>query len=180
MIPEGDYTGKAIGIRFIKPKDKIAVEVSFLLKDNEGKEIKKTWQGYCTEAAQKHTLRQLVNHLDYDGDIEVEDVPDGHPKFGWLKNQNCINRNKEVSLQIKHNPSEDGTKMYDNIAWINALGGGQFAGASVQVVQSDLTALGWKASFLAMKAGKSEPKSETAKSFEKPFASTQTQQDIPF
>lgn len=175
MVSPGKYNAKATAIRFVKPKDNIGIEVKFQFSTQEGL-ASMNWVGWITEKAMPNTLRTLVNVLEYNGDEETVSVPENDPRFGLLKNQDCINRNKEVQLAIDHEPNQEG-KMFARIKWVNELGGGQFAGASPEIVKNDLNAVGFKAAFLAMKQGKQTEPSPAAKAFQ---AQMPLETDVPF
>lgn len=175
MTNPGKYTAKAVAIRFVKPKDNLGVEIRFEFKNQDGGLAQLSWVGWLSERAMKNTMRTLVNVLGYNGDDETVNVPESDPSFGMIKNQDCIDRKKEVQLVIENETNPENEKVYPRIKWVNELGGGQFAGASPEVVKNDLNALGFKAAFLAQKAGKPSASTVEQASFAMP-----NEQDVPF
>ena len=172
-LEAGKYTAKAKGIRFVqnKLKTKTAIEVAFTVNRGETQPPALiNWVGWITPDLEKgtnpleRTMKTLVEILDYNGDDTVEMVAPDHPRSGMLKNQDAINRQKEVELVIdmefyttndeSGNPVE---RSKPRIKWVNNLGGGQFAGATAATLKNDLASAGFKAAFLQAKGSKGAP-----------------------
>lgn len=178
MIQPGTYVAKATAIRFVKPKNTLGLEVRFQFKNQDGGNASLNWVGWCSDGALKNTMRTLVTVLEYDGDEEIVRVDEKDPNFGMLKNQDCINRKKDVQLVIEME-TYDG-KDYPKIKWVNEIGGGQFSGASPEVVKNDLNAVGFKAAFLAIKQGKKTVPTPAEANAQREFQSTANDMDVPF
>lgn len=171
IVTEGyKNSAKALGIRIAKSPDKgtLLIEVPFKFQE-DGKDTILYWQGWLTENAIGNTMKTLVEIMDYNGEEETVDVPEGHADEGKFKNQNAINLQKEYSLKVVHEEYKEKTRA--RIAFVNNVGGG-FQGVSPVAVKSALGALGWKAEFLAAKqaAGKpAAPKEEQKQQGADPF-----------
>ncbi len=187
MIAEGKYTAKAAGIRFIgKKQGFLAVEVAFKFADAEGKTQILPWQGFLKSKAgstdaMERTVKTLVEVLDFNGEQDVVQVPEGDPKEGFLKNQDCINRLKDVQIdiEIETNVNAETGKEYKNprIKWVNNLGGGKFAGLDKETIDNELGSIGFKAMFLSLKqnsgSGAAAPKAKAPEP-------EVTEEDLPF
>ena len=196
MIQAGKYTAKAAGIRFIgKKQGFLAFEIAFKFQDNEGKGQILPWQGFLKNKAggtdaMEGTIKRMIEVLDYDGSQDVLVVPEGDPKEGYLKNQDCINRTKDVSIEIEIETSTDAAtgKVYNNprIKWVNNLGGGKFAGLDKETIDNDLGAIGFKAMFLGLSGNAPAPRaqsSRTPQAAHAPVFKSEpefTEEDLPF
>lgn len=183
MVEAGYKVATATQSRIIKTKDgALGFEVTFKFMENNF-EQKLKWVGWLKSkdgntGALERTMKTLIEVLEFNGDEQVEDVPEDDMRYGFLKNQDCINRTKQVQLDVGHE-MYDG-KEYARIKWVNNIGGGQFSGCSPEVVKNELTAIGFKAAFMAKKAGMPSQKSDEAKAFESASTPKFSKEDLPF
>lgn len=155
-ITAGVKSAKVVAARFIESKSgKPAIEIcfSFVEKSTETEE-KLFWQGWLSEAAIDHTMKTLVEVLEYNGSLEVDDE-------GVLTDKKAFT-DKEVSItvELEARRDEEGQEKLDEegntivdprIKWVNKAGGSAYSGMDVKKVQSSLKAIGFKAAFQSAK-----------------------------
>lgn len=148
MVTAGTYLAKAIGGKFGKAQTGTdGISVKFKLKDTD-ETIH--WVGWLSPKAVERTMETLAM-LGFREDLDCVEGACTQEHFA----------DKEVELVIENEPSQDGTKTYAKVKWVNELGGNKFSGlASSSGMPKDL-----KAQLAAARArlGKTKPQAETPK-----------------
>lgn len=142
-IVAGDKIAKPLALRFVKsPKTGTpGIEVSFEFEEPSVGSIERlNWVGWLTKAAIGHTMKTLVEVLEYNGSKTTD-------ANGVLTDPKVINFNKEVKLVIELEANPEDQKMHPKIKWVNNLGGSAYVGLTPESVKSDLASLGFDAAF---------------------------------
>ena len=172
-IMSGDKVAKPVAARMIKTeKGKVGIEVAFNFEEPAtGQRETLPWVGWMTTDKVKQLTRDvLMDVLGCNGNFDQVN------EKGEFKDPNFLDYEKEVKLVVEREEQKDESgnpkvdergevKTYPKIQWVNSLGGSNYAGCSVQEMQSELSWL--KTEFLARRpqpqnmAPKSAPKEKS-------------------
>lgn len=146
-IKPGKYLAKARAARFVKPKEKLGLEVSFqFMQDGVPETINNVF--WLSPDAIERSMETLVLGLGFNGDDEVV------PGTSNLK-PGAIDPNKEVELDIQYEEYQG--KAYPRVKFVNIPGREiGFKAAQPETIRAELSAIGFKAAFNMMK-GKTAP-----------------------
>lgn len=143
-IPSGKFNAKAFEGCFTKigKNETSAVAIHFRFTDASGKAQDIWATRYLTgkERSDGKTVLQAtmedLARIGFNEELFYE-----HLDSGQLEDRDGAKifdtrhlADKEVSITIEHKPSEDGKKIYAEVAWINELGGSRYKGVAVQEV----------------------------------------------
>jgi hypothetical protein len=146
-ITVGNKKGKPVGARWVRPKDKLAIEIEFeFLEASSGTQERLCWRGWFPQDKPQHcekVMRTLVETLGFNGNDSYD------PATGLLTDPNAFDWSRESQIVVESEEFEGKTRM--GIAWVNKLGGGQFAACAPTVLKQELGAIGFKALFLETK-----------------------------
>jgi hypothetical protein len=152
-ITAGAKVARAKHARFVRPKNTLGIEIEFEFKQEArpaagtdpgypgGVELR-TWVGWFPHDNKEHckkVMKTLHDVLGFNGN----DTADAD---GVLTDPQAFDWSREVQIVIELEPYEG--KTYPKIAWVNKLGGSQFAACEPATLKNDLGALGFKAMFL--------------------------------
>lgn len=152
----GTYKAKAKKARIIKSGNKgtLGIEVVFETEDPIS-DI--SYVGWLSERAIEYTMKTLTGVMESDGKEEVD-------QDGNFVSPTFINYDKTYNLvvEMEEGKDKDGNvkidklglpKMYPVLKWVNEVGGSNYAGLEPEVAKTALKSVGFKAAFLAAKAG---------------------------
>lgn len=141
---KGTYRAKALETMIGKSSKKgtpfVGVMFGITAGEFEGQKVK--WEGYLTEATAERTLESF-QHMGWTGDdVSVFAKPEG---IKALTN--------EVDLVVEMEPSEDGTKHYPKVQWVNRVGSGpKFNGEALNAAEAAAFGQKYRGLALSLKA----------------------------
>jgi hypothetical protein len=166
-ITSGEKVGKAKRARWVKPKDCLGLEVEFEFTQHTPGELGqpatqtqelRSWVAWFPVGnAKQHerVMETLRGVLGFNGNDQAD------PTTGVLTDPNAFDWSREVQLVVEMENFQG--KDYPKIQWVNELCGSQFKAAEPATVKNDLTAIGFKALFLASQkaaGGPAKPKTQ--------------------
>lgn len=160
-ITAGKKTAHALATRFIKSeKGTLGIEVAFGFIEGTTPETL-NWVGWLSTAAIENTMKVLTDVLEFNGDDEVV------PGTSNLK-PDTYNKQKDIELVVEMEEYEG--KSRPRIKWVNNPGtGSAFQALTPETVKSELGTIGFKAAFLAAKAGTKKAATQQPANYTVPF-----------
>lgn len=140
MVPEGRYMAKAVGTPAVG-RTKTGTEevcVEFEILDGPYAKQRLPWYGYFGPKSEDRTINSLLL-CGWDGQS--------------MKHWNGISKNT-VSITVEHKPSQDGTKTFARVAWVNDSNGAR-VGTPMNALE--LSAFEQRIKTLAAQAGAKAP-----------------------
>lgn len=141
---KGTYRAKAVETMIGKSSNKgtpfVGVMFEVVGGEFNGQRVK--WEGYLTEATAERTIESF-QHMGWTGDdISIFAKPDG------LKTLTT-----EVDLVVEMEPSQDGTKHYPKVQWVNRVGHGpRFNGEALNAAEAAAFGQKYRGLALSLKA----------------------------
>lgn len=142
-ITAGKKLARVAAARFVNSqKGTLGIEVAFRFKQGEVEE-RIQWVGWCTADAIQRTMKTLVEVLGFNGDDSVD------PSTKFLK-ATALDMNRDVELVIEMQTYEG--KTHPRVSWVNnPNSAGGFESPGQNQISAQLSAVGFKAAFLAAK-----------------------------
>jgi hypothetical protein len=141
IIKAAKYVARIEGWEIVPPYapgELPSVQIAFAIRDEHGEPASVRWRGSLKEGkARAITLKSLLVCGFRGTDLQ-----------SLVADPEALDRNRELEVETEIRTSKTGTA-YTNVKWINRLGGGKYAGLSVQQAKAALGGLDLRGEFLA-------------------------------